>query len=46
LPAADRPRQAFLVSAGMVLDGARRSFRDEDDREITEVRLTAALAEH
>ena len=45
VPATDRPRQAFLVSAGMVLDGARRSVRDEDDREVTEVRLTAALAE-
>jgi ribosomal protein S18 acetylase RimI-like enzyme len=45
VPLADEPRRAFLQSAGMVPDGARRSYRGDDDREVTEVRLTAALAE-
>jgi hypothetical protein len=42
---ADEPRRAFLQSAGMVPDGARRAYRGEDGREVAEVRLTAALAD-
>lgn len=42
-PATDEPRRAFLGSAGLVPDGARRSFARPDGSPLTEVRLAAAL---
>ncbi len=57
VPVGDEPRRAFLQGAGMVPDGARRSYRSGSDgsdsssdgagngSEVTEVRLTAALAD-
>ncbi len=44
-PEPDTARTGFLVSAGMVLDGARRTYETDDGRPVSEVRLTAALAE-
>jgi len=44
-PATDEARRGFLTSAGMVPDGARRTYETSDGRRVTEVRLSAALAE-
>jgi GNAT superfamily N-acetyltransferase len=41
-PAADEPRRAFLLSAGLRPDGARRQLRGDGD-DVTEERLSAAL---
>lgn len=43
VPETDTARQSFLASAGMVADGARRTYAVDTDRTLTEIRLTAAL---
>lgn len=45
VPEADLARGAFFSSAGMVLDGARRSFVGADDATVVEVRYTAEIGE-
>ena len=42
-PAADRPRQEFLHSAGLRPDGARRELRTGPDSTLLQERLTAVL---
>lgn len=42
-PEADTARTAFLGSAGMRPDGARRTYATSDGREVAEVRLVGAL---
>ena len=43
-PEVDTPRITFLTSAGLVLDGARRTLRRHDGGDVVEVRLSALLA--
>jgi GNAT superfamily N-acetyltransferase len=43
VPELDTPRQAFLASAGIAADGARRAFALDDGGRLTEIRLRAAL---
>jgi GNAT superfamily N-acetyltransferase len=43
IPADDAPLRTFLLSAGLVLDGASRTLRGPDGGHVTEVRLAAAL---
>jgi GNAT superfamily N-acetyltransferase len=44
VPEPDLARTAFLTSAGMLPDGARRSFVGAGEADVTEVRLAADLA--
>ena len=44
IPEGDLARNAFFTSAGMLLDGARRSYAGADDAEVVEVRLAADIA--
>lgn len=43
-PASDDARRALLVSAGLRPDGANRTLRGPDGAEVTQERLSAALA--
>ncbi|GAB6897435.1 GNAT family N-acetyltransferase [Kineosporia succinea] len=45
VPEADSPRVEFFTSAGMVADGARRSFAGPDGTTVTEARFTAEIGE-
>ncbi|GAA3596649.1 hypothetical protein GCM10022223_09870 [Kineosporia mesophila] len=45
VPEADEPRATFFASAGMVADGARRSFAGADGATVTEARYSADIAE-
>jgi GNAT superfamily N-acetyltransferase len=45
IPEADLARTAFLTAAGMVPDGARRSFAGARGTTVTEVRLSAGIGE-
>ena len=44
IPEGDLARNAFFTSAGMLPDGARRSYQGADDAEVVEIRLSADLA--
>jgi GNAT superfamily N-acetyltransferase len=44
IPEGDLARSAFFRSAGMLPDGARRSYLGAEDAEVVEVRLSADLA--
>jgi GNAT superfamily N-acetyltransferase len=43
VPDADAPLRAFLASAGVAADGAHRTYRTTDGREVGETRLSATL---
>jgi ribosomal protein S18 acetylase RimI-like enzyme len=45
LPEGDLARSAFLTSAGMRLDGARRTFTGAEGMPVAEVRYAAGLAQ-
>ncbi len=45
IPARDEPRRDFLASAGLVLDGARRTLQGPSGERVQEVRLSATLAD-
>jgi GNAT superfamily N-acetyltransferase len=45
IPEGDLARNAFLTSAGMLPDGARRSYEGADQASVGEIRLSADLAE-
>lgn len=45
VPEADLPRIAFFTSAGMVADGARRSFAGPEGRPVVEARFSAEIGE-
>jgi GNAT superfamily N-acetyltransferase len=45
IPEGDLARTAFLISAGMLPDGARRSFEGAGQSSVAEIRLSANLAE-
>src|SRR3954454_13103667 len=44
IPEGDLARTAFFTSAGMLPDGARRSYLGADDADVVEVRLSADIA--
>jgi ribosomal protein S18 acetylase RimI-like enzyme len=44
VPEGDLARTRLLTTAGMVLDGARRTFAGPDDSQVAEIRLSAELA--
>ncbi len=45
IPEGDLAREAFLGSAGMVMDGARRTYEGAPGTPVAEIRWTAALGE-
>jgi GNAT superfamily N-acetyltransferase len=45
VPEDDLARTAFLSSAGMLPDGARRSYEGPDERPVAEIRFAADIAE-
>ena len=44
IPEGDLARNAFFTSAGMLPDGARRSYAGADDATVVEIRLSADIA--
>jgi ribosomal protein S18 acetylase RimI-like enzyme len=44
VPEGDLARSAFFTSAGMLPDGARRSYAGANDADVAEVRLSADIA--
>jgi GNAT superfamily N-acetyltransferase len=44
IPEGDLARNAFFTSAGMLPDGARRSYAGANDADVVEVRLSADIA--
>lgn len=44
IPGGDLARNAFFTSAGMLPDGARRSYAGADDADVVEIRLSADIA--
>jgi GNAT superfamily N-acetyltransferase len=45
VPQGDLARTAFFTSAGMIADGARRSYEGADQASVVEIRFAADLAE-
>jgi GNAT superfamily N-acetyltransferase len=45
VPGRDEALRDFYVSAGLVVDGARRTLQGEDGQRVQEIRLSAVLGE-